>query len=116
MVKFFLRFRHLGFVDTAIGIWRQADGLTDQLADVGRKARERVGSGRITPEERDALVGQIDDLNERLIVLENNFSLTLGEGSRWISGVVFKALLARGSGTAGDRFRGFDHARKIGGE
>ena len=49
MVKLFLRFRHLGFVDTAIGIWRQADGLTDQLADVGRKARERVGSGRITP-------------------------------------------------------------------
>jgi signal transduction histidine kinase len=93
MVKLFLRFRRLGFVDTAIGIWRQADGLTDQLADVGRKARERVGSGRITPEERDALVGQIDDLNERLIVLENNFSLTLGEGSRWISGVVFKALL-----------------------
>ena len=46
MVKLFLRFRHFGFVETAIGIWSEADELTDQLADVGRKAHEGVGSGQ----------------------------------------------------------------------
>jgi len=93
MVKLFLRFRHLGFVDTAIKIWSQGDELTEQLADLGRKAHERVTSGPISPHERDELTSHIDDLNEQLIVLENNFSRTLGEGSRWISGVVFRALL-----------------------
>ncbi len=93
MVKMFLRFRHFGFVETAIGIWSEADTLTEELSDVGRKAHEGVSTGSITPRERQDLIGRIDDLNERLIVLENNFSLTLGEGSRWISGLVFKALL-----------------------
>ena len=93
MVKLFLRFRHLSFVDAAIRIWGEADKLTDQLSDLGRRAHERVTSGSISPRERDDFIGRIDDLNERLIVLENNFSRTLSEGSRWISGVVFKALL-----------------------
>ncbi len=93
MVKMFLRFRHFGFVETAIGIWSEADVLTEELADVGRKAHAGISTGSITPREREDLIGRIDDLNERLIVLENNFSQTLGEGSRWISGLVFKALL-----------------------
>ena len=93
MVRLFLRFRHFGFVQTAIAIWTEADGLTEQLSEVGRKAHDGISSGRISPREREDLIGRIDDLNERLIVLENNFSQTLGQGSRWISGVVFKALL-----------------------
>ena len=93
LVKLFLRFRNFGFMNVAIHIWGQADELTDQLADLGRKAHQRIGSGRITAAQRTDLISHIDLLNERLIVLENNFSLTLGEGSRWISEVVFKALL-----------------------
>ncbi len=93
MVKLFLRFRHLSFMAAAIHIWKDADALTDQLADLGRKAHEQVATGRLSAEERADLIRRIDDLNERLIVLENNFSQTLGEGSRWISGIVFKALL-----------------------
>ena len=93
MVKLFLRFRHLSFMDAAIRIWQQADVLTDELADLGRKAHERIANGRLSPHERDDLISRIDELNERLIVLENNFSQTLGAGSRWISEIVFKALL-----------------------
>jgi len=93
LVKLFLRFRHLSFMDVAIRIWGQADELTDQLADLGRKAHTKLANDRISPRERAELIGRIDLLNERLIVLENNFSQTLGEGSRWVSRVIFKALL-----------------------
>ena len=93
LVKLFLRFRHFGFMDVAIRIWGQADELTDELADLGRKAHVRIASGHISPQARADLINRIDQLNERLIVLENNFSQTLGEGSRWISEVIFKALL-----------------------
>ncbi len=41
LVKLFLRFRHFSFMDAAIRIWREGDELTDQLADLGRKAHER---------------------------------------------------------------------------
>ncbi len=93
LVKLFVRFRHVSFMDAAIRIWSQADEEIDQLGDLGRRAHERVSSRRLTPPDRDELIGHIDDLNERLISLENNFSQTLGEGSRWISEAVFKALL-----------------------
>ena len=93
MVKLFLRFRHFNFVDKAIRIWGEGDQLTDQLADLGQRAHERVTSGNLSPGERDVLIAKIDRLNEQLIVLENNFSRTLSEGARWISGIVFKALL-----------------------
>jgi hypothetical protein len=93
MVKLFLQFRHFAFVDKAIRIWGEADVLTNQLAELGRQAHSRVSTGAITQSERDLLIRGIDDLNERLVVLENNFSQTLSQGSRWISGVVFKALL-----------------------
>src|SRR5208283_3646586 len=67
MVKMFLRFRHFGFVEAAIGIWSEADVLTEQLSDVGRKAHAEVSTGSITPRERKDMIGRIDDLNERLI-------------------------------------------------
>src|SRR5262249_15508767 len=93
MVRLFLGFRHFDLVDRAVRIWGDADTLTDQLAVIGREAHDRVGSGAISAREREDLIGKIDALNERLIVLENNFSQTLNQGSRWISGIVFRALL-----------------------
>jgi signal transduction histidine kinase/CheY-like chemotaxis protein len=93
LVKLFLRFRHLSFMASAIQIWSEGDKLTDQLADLGRKAHEQIAAGRITSPQRADLIERIDQLNERLIGLENNFSRTLGEGSRWVTGVVFQALL-----------------------
>ena len=92
LVKLFLRFRHLSFMDDAIRIWGQADELTDQLADLGRKAHGKIVGQRMSPRDRNDLINRIDFLNERLIVLENNFSQTLGAGSRWTSHVVYKAL------------------------
>jgi signal transduction histidine kinase/CheY-like chemotaxis protein len=93
LVKLFLRFRHFSFMATAIQIWSDADKLTDHLADLGHRAHEQIATGRMTPQARADLINRIDELNERLTVLENNFSRTLGEGSRWISGIVFRALL-----------------------
>jgi two-component system, sensor histidine kinase len=93
LVTLFLRFRHFSFMDAAIQIWGEADALTNELSDLGRRAHERTLSGHLSQRDRDDLIRNIDDLNERLIVLENNFSQTLGEGSRWISETLFKALL-----------------------
>jgi hypothetical protein len=93
LVRLFLRFRHFGFVDAAIHIWGQADELTDQLADLGRKSHAKIAGERITSRERADLLAHVDQLNERLIVLENNFSQTLSDGSRWISSTIYKALL-----------------------
>jgi signal transduction histidine kinase/CheY-like chemotaxis protein len=93
MVKMFLRFRHVSFMAAAIRIWGEGDELTDQLADLGRRAHERVSSGKLSPREQADYIDKIDDLNERLIVLENDFSQTLSGGSRWITGIVFKSLL-----------------------
>src|ERR1700733_243402 len=51
LIKLFVRFRHLGFVDAAIKIWGQADEFTDQLADLGRKSHAKIESARISPRE-----------------------------------------------------------------
>ena len=95
LIKLFLRFRHFGFVENAITIWDRGDLLVRELDDLGVKAHQFAAASRSRQRDRSGLtlIPQIDSVNERLIVLENDFARTLGQGSTWISGPIFESLL-----------------------
>jgi signal transduction histidine kinase len=67
--------------------------LVTQLAQTGATAHQRMMAGHFSARDKRELVVRIDALGERLVVLENLFSHSLGETSRWISRGVFEALL-----------------------
>jgi len=45
-------------------------------------------------EKLDRLIAEIDIINQQLTVLEDDFSYTLGEGSRWLEDLILKILLS----------------------
>lgn len=88
MCLLFTRFRRLRHMDEAIRTWEKGDALIDELqreaALIRASPRGKVDRERIR---------RLRDLNDRLTELENHFSATLGEASRWTTRVLTLTLV-----------------------
>src|ERR1700683_1332508 len=93
LIKLYVYFHHFSAMQDAINTWARADDLVTQLAQTGAPAPQGMTAGRFSARDKRELVVRVDSLGERLVVLENLFSHTLGETSRWISRGVFETLL-----------------------
>jgi len=87
------RFRGLPFIGNGVQISSHALEFGRELEDLGVQARLSVAKGPVSTRGRNALFARIDDLNDRLILLEENFSRSLVEGSRWVSGPTIEVLI-----------------------
>ena len=93
MALVFRTFRSISYIDRAITTWAAADAEIDQLRLIGDRIRSAVLAGDL--EARAALSADLEASNARLTTLEVAFSQTLGEGARWIQGVLLglKAII-----------------------
>jgi len=94
MLKLFRRFYFGAYINKAIIIWSQADAAITPLTSIGEQLHTEINSPTTSPQKIEQLLQQIDDINDKLTILEDNFSFTLGEGSRWLENIVLKLLLA----------------------
>jgi signal transduction histidine kinase len=88
MARFFRDFRRVRYVADAIAIWTAADREVARLAALGRALHdERVARepGRRSLAE---VLRKLDRLDTRVTPLEDAFSATLGEGARWLRGIL----------------------------
>ncbi len=92
MIGLFSNFRDIHYISKAISIWSAADSNMVSLLDLAGVIHERVRSGAATEEELTLLARKIDPINEKLTVLEDDFSYTLGEGSRWLENLIMSLL------------------------
>jgi len=92
MVKLFRRFNNLYFVNSAISLWEQADSVSAQLLPLGERLHAEISSGHPNLNRIEELKNLIHPLNENLTILVDNFSYTLGEGSRWLERFIFTLL------------------------
>ncbi len=81
MITLFRRFRHVNYIERAIGIWAKADHEIQQLGESALRLHGLIQGGARDPEVQAAL-GEINAINARLTPLEDAFSATLGEASR----------------------------------
>ncbi len=98
MVRLFRQFRRFGYIDKAIHIWADADLALDELENLaGRlyahRTTHKTHLNAEAQKEEALLLSQIHALNDRLIELENSFSRTLGEASRWAKGLLLGGVL-----------------------
>ncbi len=91
------RLARFPYMNRAIAIWAQADALVQELNQVGEELHTQIISGHATPATIDALLRKINAIDERLTPLEDDFSYTLGEGGRWLKGLLL-ALMALSTG------------------
>lgn len=94
MIKLFRRFHNIYYIKKAILIWTRADFIIGQLSLVAEKLHAEICQGSPSLEKIDDLLFEIDSINQKLTVLEDDFSFTLGEGSRWLENLILTVLFA----------------------
>jgi PAS domain S-box-containing protein len=94
MINLFRRFNSISYINKAIVIWSQADQLVTQFIPIGEQLHKEINTSNPSHEKIAQIVQAIDPLNARLTKLEDDFSYTLGEGSRWLENLVLKLLFA----------------------
>jgi len=92
MIKLVQRFHNVHYINKALGYWGQGDSLIAVLIPLADEMHRQIITGSPSPEKLDELALKIDDINEQLTHLEDNFSFTLEEGSRWLENLLLKIL------------------------
>lgn len=87
------RFQSIYYINEATKIWIKGDSLIGFLPPLGQAMHAEFQKPEPSQRVVDSLVAQIEPLNAKLTVLEDNFSAILGEGSRWLENLVLKLLL-----------------------
>jgi signal transduction histidine kinase/ActR/RegA family two-component response regulator len=94
MISLFVDFSGVSYIRRAIVIWGEAQSIARQLLPIAEALRAQVSAANPSQDKIDALLGSVNDINEQLTALEDDFSSTLGEGSRWLERVVLTLLFA----------------------
>jgi two-component system, sensor histidine kinase len=92
MITLFRRFNWVSFIDQAITIWAQADAEVAKFNPIADSLHEEINSPSRSQDRINIILDKIGPLNEKLTKLEDDFSFTLGEGSRWLENLVLRLL------------------------
>lgn len=94
MINLFTRFNRIYYIHKAIKAWSHADPLVAEFIPIGEQLHKEINSPYPSQAKITEIVQSIDPLNARLTVYEDEFSFTLGEGSRWLENLVLRLLFA----------------------
>ena len=92
MLKLFRRFNTISYIQQSIKIWTEADSLVGHLIPIAKNLQTEINSASPSQKKLNEIIKEAEHINQRLTVLENNFSYTLGEGARWLENIILKLL------------------------
>lgn len=90
MIKLVMRFNNISYIERAIAIWGEAEAIAMQLMPIAEDLRKEIENENLSQYNIETLRANIYEINAKLTHLEDAFSYTLGEGSRWFEGNVFR--------------------------
>ena len=93
MIKLLRRFHNISYLRDAINYWGQGDSIVGQLVPISEQIKEQINAPAPSQKILDSLLQRVDIINGDVTKLEDNFSLTLGEGSRWLEHLIMEILL-----------------------
>jgi signal transduction histidine kinase len=92
MIKLFTRFHDISYIHKAITIWTEADSIMTELVPIAKELHNEINTESPSTEKIDDIISKIDPINDKLTLLEDSFSYTLGEGARWLENLILKIL------------------------
>jgi len=92
MATLFVRFRHVSYVARAIDIWAGADREIEKLQAAASQLHAEIQGPR-DRKRMDATLEDIYAINRVLGPMEDEFSFTLGEATRWMRDMLLLVLL-----------------------
>ncbi len=93
LIRIFRQFRNFYYIDRAIDIWTETDPYLDQVIGIGDSLHAAVARNA-SDSEMLAILRKLEPINHQISILEDDFSNTLGDGSRWLESIVLRLLLA----------------------
>lgn len=93
VIWLFHRFHNFYYLNTARNYWMQGDELLFDLIKQSDILHQAILTHKAKPLDIEQQLEKIDKLNHELTEIENKFSSTLSEGSRWLENIIFKLLL-----------------------
>jgi signal transduction histidine kinase/CheY-like chemotaxis protein len=95
MVKLMRRFYKISYIHDAIVYWSEADDLIFTMIDKAEQLHKAILSSKQGDRSRiiRKIYAEISQVNEHLTYVENEFSSTLGEASRWLEGILMILLI-----------------------
>ena len=93
LARFFRWFRAIPHVGRAVAIWTRADEQIVAMIERGEELRRGIATGQISPQRIDAILADIEAIDKRLTVLEDDFSFTLGAAARWAKRFLVSVML-----------------------
>jgi signal transduction histidine kinase len=90
MVHLLQNFYWVKQLKTALDVWANADFVLAELIDAAKQYHDAIKKGQTT--KANVIMDRIKAINEDLTFLEENFSNALGEGSRYLEGLVLFLL------------------------
>jgi PAS domain S-box-containing protein len=94
IIWLFGTFNRIYYIDKAIKVWTQADELMIQFLQLGDQLHLSISTNQATLTDIEKQLVRIDELNRELTTVEDEFSYTLGQASRWLENVIFKLLIS----------------------
>jgi hypothetical protein len=91
-IKLVRRFHNISYIARIIGLWSKGDTMISQVQALGENLHTEINSAAPSAEKINGILRQIEPINDDLTLLENDFSYTLGAGSRWLTGIILKLL------------------------
>jgi len=92
MIVLVRRFRNVNYLARAMDKWTQGDALIEDLMKEGQNLDVLIRSG--VDFDSRPVIERISALNDKLTVVEIQFSRTLGEASRWLEEILMFSLLS----------------------
>ncbi|MGN8070213.1 response regulator [Mucilaginibacter sp. 22184] len=93
MIKLMLRFNQVKYLKQTIFYWKKAEGVLIKLIPVSKQLHDKVLSGTTTALETQQFLEYISAIDAEFTPMEDGFSYSLGEGSRWFENLVLKILI-----------------------
>ncbi len=94
IIWFYLNFRHVSYMDQAIGLWQVGDGFLEELDTLAAEIHQGIASSRATPRDLADWKRRIVLINEAVTPAARAFSDALGEGSRMLLRLLLVTNLA----------------------
>jgi signal transduction histidine kinase len=92
MVSLFRRFHDNYYIHKATLAWIDADRVLTGFMGIAEELHMEITSSHPSQPRIDSILLQVDPLNARLTPYEDEFSYTLGQGSRWLENVILRLL------------------------
>jgi signal transduction histidine kinase len=93
MIKVLLRFHDIKYLKQTIFYWKKAEGILMELIPVSVQLHEGITSGSISPAQTKQFLKYIEIIDDQITPMEDGFSYSLGEGSRWFENLILRLLI-----------------------